>query len=198
MNVKPERKQEIIAASLRVIEKKGFHNLTMKNIAREVGITEPGIYRHFKKKQDILTAILDGFKIDVIKGMERSMDDRREPLDAIVALYGSTLRRFQKNPLLTTAIFSEEVFRDNKKLAGMVLSIMEITQGSLQKIIRSGQANGIIDPGQSDEQLSLIIMGAYRILVTKWRLTGLSFDIVAEGERLGETIKVLMAAPAKK
>ena len=107
------------------------------------------------------------------------------------------MRRFKENPLLTTAIFSEEVFRDNKKLAGMVLSIMETTQDALRKIIRMGQANGTINRDQPDEFLSLIIMGAYRILVTKWRLTGLSFDIVTEGEKLGETLRELIASPLK-
>ncbi len=197
MNVKPGRKNEIISASLRVIEKNGFHNLTTKNIAREVGITEPGIYRHYKSKQDILAAILEEFRNDITREMNDSLSNDKEPLKKIDVFYRSTMRRFKENPLLTTAIFSEEVFRDNKKLAGMVLSIMETTQDALRKIIRMGQANGTINRDQPDEFLSLIIMGAYRILVTKWRLTGLSFDIVTEGEKLGETLRELIASPLK-
>lgn len=197
MNLKPERKNDIISASLRVIEKNGFHNLTTKNIAKEVGITEPGIYRHFKSKQDILVAILEGFRNDIVKEMNDSLDNNEKPINKIGTFYRSAMRRFQENPLLTTAIFSEEVFRDNKKLAGLVLSILETTQDSLRKVIRMAQANGTINRNQPDDLLSLIIMGAYRILVTKWRLTGRSFDIVSEGEKLWETLRALIASPLR-
>jgi len=36
--------------------------LTIKNLAKKIGITEPAIYRHFDSKIHILITILDLFK----------------------------------------------------------------------------------------------------------------------------------------
>jgi TetR/AcrR family fatty acid metabolism transcriptional regulator len=81
MNIKPERRDEIIAASMRIIEKKGIHNLTTKNIAKEVGFTEPGIYRHFKSKQEILGEILRRFKKGAGDRMKNARESAKNPLD---------------------------------------------------------------------------------------------------------------------
>jgi AcrR family transcriptional regulator len=57
-----DRQKEIISASIGIIAKKGIQQLTIKNISKEIGISEPGIYRHFESKMDILLAILAQFK----------------------------------------------------------------------------------------------------------------------------------------
>jgi TetR/AcrR family fatty acid metabolism transcriptional regulator len=192
MNLKPERKGEIIQASLRLIEKRGIQNLTTKNIAKEVGITEPGIYRHFKKKQDILAAILAMFRSAVQKSFDSVKDTEDPPLDTIGDMYADSLRRFQKNPAITAVIFSEEIFQNNTALSREVYSIMETTRDGIQRLLRGCRKRGEIQVDVPDKQLSLIIIGAFRLLVTRWRLSGRSFDLVEEGGVLWGSLKSLI------
>jgi len=193
MNIKPERKDEIIAASMRIIEKKGIHNLTTKNIAKEVGFTEPGIYRHFKSKQEILTEILRRFKKGAGDRMKNARVSDKNPLDQIGSLFEGSLRLFNENPSITAAIFSEELFQNNDRLSSEVRSIMELSQEGLKDMIRCGQAEGTIRKDQEDEQLSLVVMGTFRLLVTRWRLTSRSFDIIDEGRKLWNTMRALLS-----
>jgi len=51
-------KQKILDASLKLFSKKGFKETTIKDIAREVGITEGAIYRHFTSKEEIINEII--------------------------------------------------------------------------------------------------------------------------------------------
>ncbi|HNR90626.1 MAG TPA: TetR/AcrR family transcriptional regulator [Spirochaetota bacterium] len=193
MNIKPERRDEIIAASMRIIEKKGIHNLTTKNIAKEVGFTEPGIYRHFKSKQEILTEILRRFKKGAGDRMKNARVSDKNPLDQIGSLFEGSLRLFNENPSITAAIFSEELFQNNDRLSSEVRSIMELSQEGLKDMIRCGQAEGTIRKDQEDEQLSLVVMGTFRLLVTRWRLTSRSFDIIDEGRKLWNTMRALLS-----
>ena len=55
--MKTERQQEIINVALKLINEKGIQGLTMKNLSKEIGISEPAIYRHFENKIEILLAI---------------------------------------------------------------------------------------------------------------------------------------------
>ena len=49
----------------RIIGKKGVSGLTMAAIAREVGLSEASLYRHFKNKDEIFYATVESSKSDV-------------------------------------------------------------------------------------------------------------------------------------
>ena len=57
-----ERQQQIIEESIKIIDDKGIQGLTIKNLSKAIGISEPGIYRHFESKTEILLSILNNFK----------------------------------------------------------------------------------------------------------------------------------------
>lgn len=49
--MKTERQQEIIDVALKLINNKGIQGLTMKYRSRDIGISEPAIYRHFETQK---------------------------------------------------------------------------------------------------------------------------------------------------
>ena len=49
--MKTERQQEIIDVALKLINNRGIQGLTMKNLSREIGVSEPAIYRHFETQK---------------------------------------------------------------------------------------------------------------------------------------------------
>ncbi|MFN3871290.1 MAG: TetR/AcrR family transcriptional regulator [Aquificaceae bacterium] len=53
-------KEKILEASLKLFSQRGIRETTIKDIAKEVGITEGAIYRHFESKEEI---VLELFKI---------------------------------------------------------------------------------------------------------------------------------------
>ena len=54
-----ERRQAIVAAALRVFTSSSYAGATTAEIAREAGVTEPVLYRHFASKRDLWLACLD-------------------------------------------------------------------------------------------------------------------------------------------
>jgi AcrR family transcriptional regulator len=55
-------KERIFDASLELFSKKGYEAVSVREIAREVGIRESSIYNHYKSKEAILDEIIDVFK----------------------------------------------------------------------------------------------------------------------------------------
>ena len=74
------RQQEIIDAALALIAEQGIQNLTIKNIAAALKITEPAIYRNFDSKFVILDALLYSFESAFSAGAYRGF--RAGPLPA--------------------------------------------------------------------------------------------------------------------
>jgi AcrR family transcriptional regulator len=55
-------KEKIFNVSLELFSEKGFDAVSVREIAREVGIRESSIYNHYKNKEAILNSIMDYFK----------------------------------------------------------------------------------------------------------------------------------------
>ena len=58
---KKPTKEKIFEVSLDLFSQKGFDAVSVREIAREVGIRESSIYNHYKNKEAILDAIIDYF-----------------------------------------------------------------------------------------------------------------------------------------
>ncbi|OBF58141.1 TetR/AcrR family transcriptional regulator [Mycolicibacterium monacense] len=48
------RKLQLSQAAARLFTERGYHNVSMDDVASAVGLTGPALYRHFRKKHDIL------------------------------------------------------------------------------------------------------------------------------------------------
>jgi len=55
----PERRAAVVESACRVFSKGSYHGSTTAQIAREVGVTEPVLYRHFASKRELYLACLD-------------------------------------------------------------------------------------------------------------------------------------------
>lgn len=54
----PERRKQLIEVATRLFADRGFDATTTAGIAAGAGVSEPILYRHFKSKQDLFTAIV--------------------------------------------------------------------------------------------------------------------------------------------
>jgi AcrR family transcriptional regulator len=55
----PLTRKQILDASLRLFSERGFARTTVRDIAREAGITDAAIYYHFESKRDLLEALVE-------------------------------------------------------------------------------------------------------------------------------------------
>lgn len=192
MNILTDRQKEIVDESIRIIAEKGIQQLTIKNISKSVGISEPAIYRHFDGKIDILLAILFKFKKNSRINLAKITSNKTSSLKQIESVFSNHFKKFDANPALAAVIFSEEIFQNDKRLSKQVNLIMKLNQNIIMKIIEGGQQNNEIRSDIPKEQLYLIIIGALRLIVTKWRLAKYSFDLKKEGIELLNPIKKII------
>ncbi|ASK62130.1 TetR family transcriptional regulator [Virgibacillus phasianinus] len=52
------KQEKIMEAAIRLIADKGYHNTSTSEIAKEAGVAEGTIFRHYKTKKDLLVAIV--------------------------------------------------------------------------------------------------------------------------------------------
>lgn len=70
----PDRKARIIGAAGPLFRERGYHNVSVADVAAEVGITAPAVYRHFRGKPDLLLQVVTA-TIERIADTARSAPD---------------------------------------------------------------------------------------------------------------------------
>lgn len=182
-----KRQEEIIQKSMELISDKGIQNFTTKSLASLLGISEPAIYRHFSGKKEILISILN-----LIKENNISLLPREYSLNQIENMFLQHGRQFIANPAMTAIIFSEEIFQNDKELSDMVISMMNERHKIILSIIESEQSAGNVRNDISAEQLSRIIMGTLRLIISQWRLNAFAFDLTVEIKKTWQALSMIL------
>ena len=177
------RQKEIIEVSLEILKHGGCQKLTMKEIAKHVGISEQAIYRHFENKVAILAAIVEYFKGRVSKIFRRAKE-AGSPLQQIQQFIETLLEYFENHPGLAVVVTSEDIFQNESSLNEEIRKLVENRISNMTKIIQNGQAAGEITDKYPARDLAFMILGSLRFLVINWRLSSFSFSLQKEGESL--------------
>ena len=155
------RQQEIIDAALALIAEQGIQNLTIKNIAAALKITEPAIYRHFDSKFAILDALLDSFDHGSVSVLADSAANQRSPLERIEAFVLDRYRRVKERPYLSKVMFSGELFLFDERLSGKMLAMMHRHKTRISALIEEGQAEKYV---RAEKALRSVKGGRYAYL----------------------------------
>lgn len=73
----------VLAGAIRAFVETGYHGASMRSIARHAGMSVPGVYHYYPRKQDLLVAILDITMRDLIWRVEQARDEADDPLDRL-------------------------------------------------------------------------------------------------------------------
>lgn len=189
-----DRQQEIIDTSLEIISTIGIQGLTIKNLSKRIGISEPAIYRHYDNKISILLAILDYFKSSGEQMFKKQVNEEDSPLKKIENIFEGHFEAFERNPSLVSVIFSEEIFRNEPVLQEKIAEIMDRNSNIIKALVAEGQAKGEIKPDIESKYLTLIIIGSLRMMVKKWQMGDKSFNHREEVKNIFKTLEHLISA----
>ncbi|WP_339739631.1 TetR/AcrR family transcriptional regulator [uncultured Sunxiuqinia sp.] len=187
------RQQEIIETALGLINENGIQNLTIKNLSKKLGITEPAIYRHFENKIQILVSILDLMKQNSNDIFSSELKSEKSAVQKIEQLFKKHFRSFSEMPSLASVVFSEEMFRNEKVLIEKISELIEQNNKILLTILNEGQNNNELRNDIEAAHLAVIIMGALRLFVKKWQISGFTFDLQVEGNKLIQSVKLIIS-----
>ncbi len=192
MNRLSLRQQEIIDSALEIIAEKGIENFTIKNLAKARGVSEPALYRHFESKENILILIISQYRNSVFDLFDQLIDSEIPSHKKIESFYIETIHRFSNKPSLSTILFSDELFRHNKRLSKEVNSIIEMMHARIEIILKKAKSKKELKTESPCSDLAWIIMGTMRICITRWRLADYSYDAVKEVKAMLKSLKKII------
>jgi len=183
-----KRQLEIIEASLAIIDQGGIQSLTIKNISKKVGISEPAIYRHFDSKTDILLTILDFFIVNNNRIIQQDLMENDDVKVVITKLFDKFTKTFLEYPALTSIIFSEEIFRNDPVFREKSNLILNGSFEMITKLVEKGKATKQIKKELDAASLATMIMGSLRLCIKRWQMSDYGFNLPERTKTLRDTI----------
>lgn len=93
-----ERPQQILGAAFRVFGKRGLHQATLDEVAREAGITKGTIYLYFPSKAALFSAMLKARVNDFMPAVDAPRGAGPFPIQDRLLALGRNLYRFFRSP----------------------------------------------------------------------------------------------------
>ena len=175
------RREEILEAALDVFSRQGYRGTSLRDIAKQVGVSLPGLMHYFESKEHLLTAILqkrdrvdadahpaDG---DFLDGLVAIMRHNRD-VPGLVQLY-TTLAAAAEDPSHPAHSFFIERFA-SVRLA-------------LATVVRDRQAAGATRADLDPEHVARVLIAVADGIQIQWALDR-SVDMAGDIERLWDAI----------
>jgi len=153
------RQEQIKKAVLDIITDEGLHNVSARNLAKRIGLSEGAIFRHFATKKDIIKGIMNDVTVDLI-GPLRSIV--LSPLKAEKKIFDYLCRNIKylsDNKGITMLLFSEAAHLGDNELKIKLNQILLEQKGFVIKIVKDGIAEGVWQKDINPEDLAMLYLG---------------------------------------
>jgi AcrR family transcriptional regulator len=168
------RRQAVLESACRVFVKSSYRGATTAEIAREAGISEPILYRHFGSKRDLYLASLDeawqGFRVVCEQAIA---DDPERCLGAIADAYMAKRARIRLIDLWIQALTEAS---EDRLIAGALRKQVREVHDFFADVIRDGQERGVIAADRDPVAEAWIFVAGGLLSTMDHRLGGLLGD----------------------
>jgi AcrR family transcriptional regulator len=92
-----EKLESILRTAAQIFAEKGYHQASIRDIARATGVSLSGLYYYFNSKEELLFLIQDHAFGTLLGNLERLLEDEEQPLRRLRLLMENHLRYFVAN-----------------------------------------------------------------------------------------------------
>jgi AcrR family transcriptional regulator len=171
------RKLEIIEAARLLIIRKGSEHLTVRNIARQVGLTDAAIYRHFRSKREILLFLSDLLADQLVEDLRKASSAGEVDLRTVDRVLRAHLSEIEQKRGVSFLVFAEILSFGDRKLNQRTAQNLDRYIRQLAELLELGLkgCDGLrVDPQAAAQVLFGMIQG----LVSLWALNAYEFDLL--------------------
>jgi TetR/AcrR family transcriptional repressor of nem operon len=147
---KPSNKNELIAAGLRVMFRKGYHAAGVRDVVAEAGVPQGSFTNHFRSKEAFAAEVLDHYFAQTRKLVGEALNDRtRRPRERLLRYLDIITERLAADDYFRGCLigdFSIEVSQASEPLRERLAAMYREWLTPFERCIEEGQQAGEISP----------------------------------------------------
>ncbi len=156
------RRREIADAALKIIADQGLGRFTAMAIARETGLSDGALFRHFATKEDIVLAAIDRVEEILFEGFPPAGKD---PVERLGAFFLRRVAVIAENPGVARLVVSEDLARAAPP-AGVkrVMAFRQRSSSFIAECLEEAASRRLLGPGVRLAEARVVVFGALMAL----------------------------------
>lgn len=187
------RQEQIAQAALELVAQSGMGKLSVAGVAKRVGLTPSGIYRHYASKDQVLDAALELIHDRLIGNVRWVCAQEGGVLQRLESLLMRHARLVESNQGIARLIFSEELHSERQR-KGKVYRIIQDYLQRVADLIRSGQQDYTIRADLDPDAAALLFLGMVQPAALLWHVSDGRFKVVEHAEQSWRIFREAIAA----
>lgn len=171
------RRRQIASAARKLIVKYGSEHVTVRRMAREIGVSEGAIYRHFRSKKDILSFLIDDIEETLIADVEKNPMASAGALETLERILVDQMSGIEQRKGVSFLVIAEIVSLGDKKLNKKIHDVIDKYLSSIRNILTEGVQAGVIRPDIDLDATASLFFGMVQGMVNIWALSQYSFNL---------------------
>ena len=171
------RQRQIVNAARKLVVKHGSEHVTVRRIAKEVGVTEGAIYRHFKSKRDILSLLIQDINDTLMSDIRKNYKGELKTIETLGDIILSHLSSIEQRKGVSFQVIAEIISLGDKRLNEQMKNAINNYLDSIKDILSEGVKKGLVRDDIDLDAVATSFLGITQGLVNIWALSDYSFDL---------------------
>jgi TetR/AcrR family transcriptional regulator len=137
-----DRRQQILEAFALMLEAAPGSRITTAALARQVGVSEAALYRHFPSKARMIEGLIEFIETSIFSRISRILDEAASAHDRSRDLIWLLLSFVERNPGVARLLAGDALQGETERLRTRIRQFYDRVETQLRQIIRVGAARG--------------------------------------------------------
>lgn len=185
---KSQRRQQILEALAHMLEANPGNRITTAGLAKQVGVSEAALYRHFPSKSKMFEGLIEFIeetlfsRINIILGEEPTAAQRCEKMLMLLLVFA------ERNPGLTRILTGDALAGETERLHLRVAQMFDRFETQLKQVIREAEMREGLRPSIPLPAAANLLMAAAEGRIAQYVRSGFQRPPTAEWARQWELL----------
>jgi TetR/AcrR family transcriptional regulator len=155
---KSDRRQQILESLVHMLEINPGCRITTAALAKEVGVSEAALYRHFPSKFKMFEALIDYVEETIFSRVSTILKEHPTAEDRAKHIVTLMLTFTGRNPGITRILTGDALVGENNRLHARVAQLFDRLETQLKQILRDAELNEGLRPTTTNGVAANLLM----------------------------------------
>ncbi|WNO09316.1 nucleoid occlusion factor SlmA [Teredinibacter sp. KSP-S5-2] len=136
---KKTRRQQILESLASMLEASPGARITTAALAKEVGVSEAALYRHFPSKSKMFEGLIEFIEETIFSRVSLIVDEEQDPLTRCEKILHLLLAFAERNPGITRILTGDALAGETDRLRLRVVQLFDRLETQLKQILRDAE-----------------------------------------------------------
>jgi TetR/AcrR family transcriptional regulator len=143
---KTSRKQQILECLARMLEASPGERITTSALAREVGVSEAALYRHFPSKSKMFEGLIEFIEESIFTRITIILAEENATLKRCEKIIGLLLNFAERNPGITRLLTGDALTGETERLRIRIAQFFDRVETQFKQILREAELREGLHP----------------------------------------------------